>query len=346
MKAIPVLIRLPDLSEPASREKAPEVADEQAEPVDMPIADAESAVQLPVSDDPGEQAPDESPRLDSEEPDIGPPEEKPNTIEDATPSVVTVPRPVMQLAGVLALIGMLVAVYFAIVGGEARIVDEDEGGFAGEQAPVASTDQSPPTELTESIESTDIALAPPLENDQQQELIINPPVTDPGSTFLEPESTLESDATADASTTDPTQSETFDPPLEEEADSSSGSDFWRKADRLDGIGVDLNDGQDELHKTDALTQPEHRSDIVHGLTGQSQRELPNQTLDIVSDGYPLTDPSKYQYPEDYHTMFPVSSEANNSQEATLRRPSERSRNDQYPGTARLRSPIEAPPIHR
>lgn len=342
---IAVLIRLPDLSEPASKEKTPDMANGLVEPDDMAIVQAESSVQPPVSEEPIDQATEAAVLSTDEEPDAGPPEEEPKATEAAAQRVVTMPRPVMQLAGVLALIAIVIAAYFAIVGGEGSIVDEDESKLAADQAHDAWPGPSPSTEPTE---PADIALSPPLENDQQQELFVDSSTSQSDPVFLEPADTRGAEATAEASTMGPEQTGMLDLPLGEDADradSLSGSDSWMHDDRLEGFGVDVSHRQketEETEETDVRVQPEAPSDGI----AQVPETLPlERTVDTSPHGYPVTDPSTYQYPEDYHTKFQAFQDSSSLQGA-LRRPSERSIYSEAPGTARLRPPIEPPPVRR
>lgn len=335
--AIAVLIRLPDLNEPASKEKTPQVAAGPIQPEDMATGDPSPVAQPPVSEEPDERATDvATPRADRE-PETSLPEEEPIDAEVATRSVFTVPRPVMQLAGVLALIGMFIGAYFAIVGGGDGNVNEDNGDLPGDQAPVDWA-ESPSTDPTEPV---DISAAPPFDNGQQQELFADTPVDETGSDLLEPMDTREA-RDPPSLTLEPEPSVVLEPQFEEKmdlADSVPDGGSWMQKDQFAGFGVDSSKG---VEGPDATTQPEDRSDgIAQGIEASQLGE----TVEVSPYKYPVTDPSNYQYPEDYHTMFQGSPDTSNAPGISPG-PSERGIYGPYPGTARLRPPIDPPPVRR
>ena len=333
---IAVLIRLPDLNEPILKEKVPQVAAGPVEPGEMATGKASPTAQPPVSEEPNDQAADAAALRTDRESETRAPEEEPTDDDAATRSPVTVPRPVMQLAGVLALIGMFIGAYFAIVGGGDGNVHEDNGDLPGDQSPVEWAESS-----TEPTEPVDIAAAPPLDSNQQQELFAEPPVDHTGSNLFEPMDTQEA-KDPPSLTLEPEPSVVLEPQFEEKmdlADSALDGGSWIQKDQFAGFGVDSSQG---VEGPDATTQPEDRSDgIAQGIEAPQLGE----TVEVSPYKYPVTDPSNYQYPEDYHTMFQDSLDTSNTP-GTSPGPSERGIYSPYPGTARLRPPIDPPPVRR
>ncbi len=338
--SVAVLIRLPDLSEPESKEKTPAAVAGSVVLDEMAVAETETAIQPPVSEGRGDHVADDPVSSADEELDSNPPEEEPTDTEVTTWSAFTLPRPVKQLAGVLALVGLFIAAYFAIVGGGGGTVDENNGELSGEQTPV---EWAGPSTSTETPEPIDIAAAPVLESDQQQELFIDTPAGDAESGVIEPMDTEEVKE-APPLTGDTKPSVVLDPlegnvPL---AESIPYGDSWTKDDPSGDFAVDMGHGQEQQEYPDTSTGPDDRLDG----TDQGTETLPvGQTVDASPQQYPTTDPSKYQYPVDYHLMFQASPDTSDLQGPSSR-PRERSIYNQYPDTARLKPPIDPPPVRR
>lgn len=338
--SIAVLISLPDLNEPASKEKASATAIGSRAQNDIAASDPEPAVEPPVAEEPSDQADDASASLANEESDAGSSVEEPTDTEVSTWSAFTVPRPVMQLAGVLALVGVLIGAYFVIVGGKGGTVDEDTGKVAGEQTSDAWAEPSPPIE---SAGPTDIAATPALEGDQPQQLFAESRVDRTRTDATEPADDQEAKETLPL--TMETETTVVLDPLEKKtdpADSSPQSESWADDDRLGDFGVDAEPGPEAHENMGHCTQPQNQSNGI--IQGPETPQL-GQTVDTPPQQYPDTDPSTYQYPEHYHEMFQPSPDMG-SLPGPSPRPTERSIYQQYPDTARLRPPIDPPPVRR
>lgn len=336
--SVAVLIRLPDLSEPELKEKTLTAVAGSIVLDDMAVAEEETAVQQPASEGVGDHVAGASVSSADEELDASPPGEEPTDTEVATWGAFTLPRPVKQLAGVLALVGLFIAAYFAIVGGGGS-VDENNGELPGAQAPV---EWAGPSTSTETPEPIDISAAPVLEGDQQ-ELFVDTPAGDTESGVLEPMDTEEAKE-APPLTVDSGPSIVLDP-VDEKTDlveSPSDGGSWNRDDSLGNFAIDMGHGQEQQEPPDVSTRPDDRLDG----TDQGAETLPvGQTVDATPSQYPTTDPSKYQYPKNYHLMFQASSDTSNMHGPSST-PRERSIYEQYPDTARLNPPIDPPPIRR
>jgi len=326
---VAVLIRLPDLSDPASKEKAAVEAVTPPEQDDEPTAESQSAEAATPSA--GDERVDHSSR------------EKPRDEEIAAWNTVTVPRPVMQLAGVLALIGMLIGAYFALVGGGGGTVDEPSSDPEGEQDVSELVEPAPSVET----KSFDLAIVPSLEADQEpRDLFNDTPAAEAGSDLVLEEARGAEDPAAfgvEAKTSLIPGS-----PIEERkglTDTYPSGGSWTQDDRTGAFGFDFDHNRVEQNREDLPLFSERPEDRANGVAGGTESLRLEQAVDVAPYKYPATDPSNYEYPEHYHTMFQASPDTR-SREGALPGPSERSLNGRYPDTARLGPPMEPPPALR
>ncbi|MBC8869062.1 MAG: hypothetical protein H8E44_06570 [Planctomycetes bacterium] len=340
---VAVLIRLPDLSEPASKEKAAVDAVAASEQDDEPIAESTSAARSPASEKASDQSAEVAATSASHERVDHSPKEKPTDAEAATWNSVTVPRPVMQLAGVLALIGMLIGAYFALVGGGGGTVDEPSGDPEGEQDVSELVEPSPLAET----EPFDLAIVPSLDGDREpRDLFIDTPAAEAGSDLVLEEARGADDPAAFGVDFEP--SVTPGPPIDGKTDlpdTYPDGSSWTQDDRSGAFGFDFDRERIEQNRKDLPLFSERPEDRANGIAGGTESLQLEQAVDVSPYKYPVTDPSNYEYPEDYHTMFQASPDARSLERASPG-PNERSLNGRYPDTARLGPPIEPPPILR
>jgi len=335
-----VLIRLPDLSESPKKEKATETTvlieqDDALETVPEPVIQSSVETQSggqrreeadPVVDD-RSRVPASSTGVRDESHVRG---EKPHVLEESG-----VLRVVLQAAIAVALIGTFITLYVLIVDGrDSGTVVEPGHEKTGDQGTSGLPDGGFPVQHSE---PADIGIVPPAASDGHGQQSF-------GSIFP-PEGNVD---TRDAT-----------------------SNLNRPHAKTGGVAGPLVDGRSQTGSVNSTGQGQAGEDSAlsdrqrFGLPSQGYEQDPSrpernaadsfpgndpsppgQTVDASPYKYPVTKPSTFQYPEEYHMQLrpsPVLNDSGQFSPASGRR-GEYTEYDRHHSSARLQPKIQPPPV--